>query len=87
MALSESSQPNHRNPRPVYEWVVAATLVVTSAAAVAALFFTSQSIKATNSQLRISEQGQITDRYNAAIANLGPGLSISGLVASTRSSA
>jgi Pentapeptide repeats (8 copies) len=55
----------------MYEWIVAGTLVVTSLAAVAALFFTRQSIQATNSQLRISEQGQITDRYNAAIANLG----------------
>jgi uncharacterized protein YjbI with pentapeptide repeats len=55
----------------VYEWIVAGTLVVTSLAAVAALFFTRQSIQATNSQLRISEQGQITDRYNAAITNLG----------------
>ena len=55
----------------MYEWVVAETLVVTSLAAAAALYFTSQSIKATNNQLRISEQGQITERYNAAIANLG----------------
>ena len=44
---------------------------MTSLAAVAALFFTRQSIQATDSQLRTSEQGQITDRYNAAIANLG----------------
>ena len=55
----------------MYEWIVAGTLVLTSLAAVAALFFTSQSLRATNSQLRISEQGQITDRYNAAITNLG----------------
>jgi Pentapeptide repeats (8 copies) len=57
----------------VHEWIVAATLVATSFAAVAALFFTRQSIQETNSQLRINEQGQITDRYNAAITNLGSG--------------
>jgi uncharacterized protein YjbI with pentapeptide repeats len=40
-------------------------------AALIALVFTFQSIKATDTQLRIAEQGQITDRYNAAITNLG----------------
>ena len=30
-----------------------------------------QAQRATNTQLRIAEQGQITDRYNAAITNLG----------------
>jgi hypothetical protein len=55
----------------VYEWIVAGTLVATSLTAVAALFFTSKSIQATNNQLKIAEQGQITDRYNAAITNLG----------------
>ena len=40
-------------------------------AAVIALLFTYQSIKATDAQLQIAEQGQITDRYNAAITNLG----------------
>src|SRR5215831_17679580 len=71
MALLESGQSKQKPSRPVYEWIVAGTLVMTSLAAVAALFFTRQSIQATNSQLRISEQGQITDRYNAAITNLG----------------
>jgi uncharacterized protein YjbI with pentapeptide repeats len=40
-------------------------------AAVIALIFTALSLQATKNQLQISEQGQITDRYNAAIANLG----------------
>jgi uncharacterized protein YjbI with pentapeptide repeats len=40
-------------------------------AALIALFFSFQSIRATNAQLLIAEQGQITDRYNAAITNLG----------------
>lgn len=33
--------------------------------------FTFLSIKETNAQIQISQQGQITDRYNAAITNLG----------------
>jgi hypothetical protein len=40
-------------------------------AAIAALVFTWQSVNATNRQLQATEQGQITDRYNAAITNLG----------------
>ncbi len=40
-------------------------------AAIAALIFTWQSVSATHGQLQVTEQGQITDRYNAAIANLG----------------
>jgi uncharacterized protein YjbI with pentapeptide repeats len=40
-------------------------------AALIALLFTYQQVNATNVQLRIAQQGQITDRYNAAITNLG----------------
>jgi hypothetical protein len=40
-------------------------------AAVVALVFTSLAIRETDAQLKITEQGQITDRYNAAITNLG----------------
>jgi Pentapeptide repeats (8 copies) len=40
-------------------------------AAVAALILTFLSIRATGTQLQITEQGQLTDRYNAAIINLG----------------
>ena len=40
-------------------------------AAVIALSFTWVSVNATNNQLQIAQQGQITDRYNAAITNLG----------------
>jgi uncharacterized protein YjbI with pentapeptide repeats len=45
--------------------------VLPGLAAVIALIFTSLSIRATDAQLQITEQGQITDRYNAAISNLG----------------
>ena len=40
-------------------------------AAITALLFTWQSINVTNGQLQVAQQGQITDRYNAAITNLG----------------
>jgi hypothetical protein len=40
-------------------------------AAIAALVFTWQSSRATNGQLQATEQGQITDRYTAAITDLG----------------
>jgi uncharacterized protein YjbI with pentapeptide repeats len=40
-------------------------------AALIALFFTYQQGHATDVQLQIAQQGQITDRYNAAITNLG----------------
>ena len=52
--------------------------VLIGIAAIAALWFTGLSVRATNGQLQetrqqlqIDEQGQITDRYNAAITNLG----------------
>ena len=40
-------------------------------AAFIAVFTNVQAQRATNTQLRIAEQGQITERYNAAITNLG----------------
>ncbi len=51
--------------------LVGIAAVVSGIAAVGALIFTSLSIRATDEQLQIAEQGQITDRYNAAITNLG----------------
>src|SRR5262249_16735039 len=60
--------------RPKRDWVPIATLAVAGLpglAALVALIFSYQAIKATDTQLQIAEQGQITDRYNAAIANLG----------------
>ena len=53
------------------DWLPIATLVAAilpGIAALAAVIFTFQS---TNSQLRIAEQGQITDRYTKAIEQLG----------------
>ena len=63
--------------QPKSDWAKVATIIGLSLAglpglaAFVALIFTFQSVKATNVQLQIAQQGQITDRYNAAIANLG----------------
>jgi uncharacterized protein YjbI with pentapeptide repeats len=59
---------------PQHDWVPVATLAAAGLpglAALIALIFSYQAIKATGAQLQVAEQGQITDRYNAAIANLG----------------
>jgi uncharacterized protein YjbI with pentapeptide repeats len=68
--------------RPPRDWIQIFVTALPGLAAAAALFFTWQSINATtdatnhqlnatNRQLQIAEQGQVTDRYNAAITNLG----------------
>src|SRR3984893_10562957 len=64
--------------RPPRDWVAITASSLPGLAAVVALIFTGLQVHATNGQLQetknqlhIAEQGQITDRYNAAIANLG----------------
>lgn len=63
--------------RPKRDWTqIAAIAAIALAglpglAALIALYFGYQAVKATDAQLQITEQGQITDRYNAAITNLG----------------
>jgi len=57
-----------RSPR---DWIQISVTALPGLAAVIALIFTSLSIRATDDQLQITAQGQITDRYNAAITNLG----------------
>jgi uncharacterized protein YjbI with pentapeptide repeats len=68
--------------RPPRDWIQISVTALPGLAAVIALIFTWVSINATtnttnhqlnatNHQLQISEQGQFTDRYNAAITNLG----------------
>ena len=57
--------------RPQRDWIQISVTALPGLAAVIALIFTSLAIRATGAQLRIAEQGQITDRYNAAITNLG----------------
>src|ERR1700760_1822946 len=66
--------PSHPVPaRPTRDWIQISVTALPGLAAVIALIFTSLSIRATdaqlqlnNVQLKIAEQGQITDRYNAA---------------------
>jgi uncharacterized protein YjbI with pentapeptide repeats len=65
-----------RRRRPVStrlprDWIQISVTALPGLAAVIALIFTSLAIRATGTQLQIAEQGQITDRYNAAISNLG----------------
>ena len=58
---------------PSRDWVAIAVTALPGLAALIALVFASLSVRATNVQLQIAEQGQVTDRYNAAITNLGAG--------------
>lgn len=46
---------------------------VTSFTAIAALLFTGLSLQQTREQNQLAESGQITDRFNAAVTNLGSG--------------
>jgi hypothetical protein len=57
--------------RPPRDWIQISVTALPGLAAVIALIFTYVSVNATNGQLQITEPGQITDRYNAAITNLG----------------
>src|SRR5262245_27391468 len=57
--------------RPSHDWIQISVTALPGLAAFIALIFAWVSINATNDQLQLAEQGQITDRYNAAITNLG----------------
>ncbi|MET8997106.1 pentapeptide repeat-containing protein [Amycolatopsis sp. NPDC004169] len=62
--------PDVTPPPRRWNWT-AITSVVTAATALAALGFTAQSLSATRTQINLSEQGQITDRYTKAVDQLG----------------
>jgi uncharacterized protein YjbI with pentapeptide repeats len=66
-----SSRPQEAEPAPARNRASAVVSNLSNFAAVIALIFTGLSLLGTKNQLNISEQGQVTDRYNAAIANLG----------------
>ncbi|MFF5895411.1 pentapeptide repeat-containing protein [Streptomyces argenteolus] len=53
------------------EWIGLAVVSLPGLAALAALLFTWIQVDQANKELRISEQGQITNRFNAAVTNLG----------------
>ena len=64
--------PRHPAPtRPQRDWIAITVAALPGLVALIALVFAYLSIRATNDQLQIAEQGLITDRYNAAITNLG----------------
>ncbi|MFC8916327.1 pentapeptide repeat-containing protein [Streptomyces sp. NPDC057116] len=52
-------------------WISLLILSLPGLAALAALLFTWMQVGQANKELRLGEQGQITSRFNAAIANLG----------------
>ncbi|MEV8312392.1 pentapeptide repeat-containing protein [Streptomyces flavidovirens] len=53
------------------QWVGLVAVSLPGLAALAALLFTWRQVDQASKELQISEQGQITNRYNAAINNLG----------------
>ncbi|MER8046643.1 pentapeptide repeat-containing protein [Streptomyces sp. NPDC094032] len=65
---TEASRPEAASPR-----LTLLLLSLPGLAAVAALLFTWLQVGQTGKELRISEEGQITTRFNAAIDNLGSG--------------
>lgn len=80
--LLEELQSRKVPTRPPRDWIQILVTALPGLAAAIALFLTWLSINATtnasnhqlnatNQQLQIAEQGQLTDRYNAAITNLG----------------
>ena len=73
--LLEELQSRRMPTRPPRDWIQIIATALPGLAALIALIFTWQSINATtdatNRQLRVTGQGQVTDRYNAAITHLG----------------
>ncbi|MBI0297205.1 pentapeptide repeat-containing protein [Streptomyces sp. PRKS01-29] len=53
------------------QWAMVVATTLPGLAAVIALIFTYLSVQQSQEDLRVSEQGQITDRYNDAVTNLG----------------
>ncbi|MFE5486131.1 pentapeptide repeat-containing protein [Streptomyces sp. NPDC056527] len=68
---SHGTDPSGSVHRSRLEWFGLAAVSLPGLAAVAALLFTWVQVGQAGKELRISEQGQITNRFNAAIANLG----------------
>ncbi|MGX1887301.1 pentapeptide repeat-containing protein [Streptomyces sp. NPDC055287] len=53
------------------QWALATATLVPGLAAAGALLFTAISVQQAQDNLNVTQQGQITDRYNDAITNLG----------------
>jgi Pentapeptide repeats (8 copies) len=75
--MTKTIEDGFTSIRPKRHWIPVITAIagllvgVSSLATVAGLYFTHKSIDETNTQLAIAEQGQVTDRYNSAVTNLG----------------
>jgi hypothetical protein len=70
------NRPKERRSRTQLEWASIATAFVTAIAAAGAMFFSGLNLKATDQQLQVTEQGQITDRFGKAIDQLGSPTSV-----------
>lgn len=53
------------------QWITLLAVSLPGLAALAALLFTWMQVGQASKELRIAEEGQITNRFNAAIGNLG----------------
>jgi hypothetical protein len=78
MTSAEPGQPEPTPTPPKRDWVAIIVTMLPGVAALIAVGFTYASVQATENQVQIArqgqntaQQGQITDRYNAAITNLG----------------
>ena len=64
-----------RTPRAGFgSRVTTVSTLITSLVAIAALLFTGLSLQQTREQNSLAQSGQITDRFNAAVTNLGSGV-------------
>jgi hypothetical protein len=80
MTPAEPGQAESTPPPAKRDWIAILVTALPGLAALIAVTFTYVSVKSTENQVQIArqgqntaEQGQITDRYNAAITNLGSG--------------
>ncbi|MGA5363976.1 pentapeptide repeat-containing protein [Streptomyces purpurascens] len=71
-AESEDDRLDRRERRATRaQWAMAFATLVPGLAAVGALLFTADSLRQSQDSIAVTQQGQITDRYNNAVSNLG----------------
>lgn len=77
VAPEATARPDAREEKHGSAWsrftsaVTTTSTLVTSLAAIAALLFTGLSLQQSRDQNQLAQSGQITDRFNAAVTNLG----------------
>ena len=59
-----------RPPRPPRDWFAITLSVLPGLAACIGLFFTYQSVQASNGQIKVNEQSQVAASYSAAVSSL-----------------